>query len=335
MKASLRTIFLGVSIFALAAVLFVWQSLPVTAVTVGNDEINFITVRYDYPSTGQSTWYYQVISGRRPAISHVTFQMNLDCLDVVDAGTWDGTNLDALNSGAGQPEVGTDPTTGVTGLKFDQGFVDNEVRYYYFTVDGNYAQSSITVASKGGPGYDTALITGPSLSCQPQETPSPTPTNTPTPVPPTPTPIPTNTPTPVPPTPTPTNTPTPVPPTPTPTPTNTPTTCVTAAVDLELLVNGEDADSAPGPTVPVGSTVTWTYVVTNNGGTPLTNIAVFDQMVGATPVCTQASLGVGLSFSCERTTTAQAGQFVTTAKVTAFCDGVEVTDRDKGYYTGQ
>ncbi len=318
MKPSLRTFFLGVSIFALAAVLFVWQSLSVAAVTVGNDEINFIAVRYDYPSTGQSTWYYQVISGRRPAISHVTFQMNLDCLDVVDAGTWDGVNLDELNSGAGQPEVGTDPTTGVTGLKFDQDFADNEVRYYYFTVDGNYAQGAITVASKGGPGYDTALITGPSLSCQPQEPPSPTPTNTPTPVPPTPTP---------------TNTPTPVPPTAT--PTNTPTTCVTAAVDLELLVNGEDADSPPGPTVLVGSTVTWTYVVTNNGGTPLTNLAVFDQTVGATPVCTQASLGVGLSFSCERTTTAQAGQFATVAKVTAFCDGIEVTDLDKGYYTGQ
>jgi hypothetical protein len=40
--------------------------------------------------------------------------------------------------------------------------------------------------------------------------------------------------------------------------------------------NGTDNDGAPGPTVEVGSTVTFTYVVTNTGNVPLTNVAVVD-----------------------------------------------------------
>ena len=35
------------------------------------------------------------------------------------------------------------------------------------------------------------------------------------------------------------------------------------------LANGPDTDTPPGPHVPVGSTVTFTYVVTNTGNVPL------------------------------------------------------------------
>ena len=73
----------------------------------------------------------------------------------------------------GSPVIGTDPTTGITGLKFDEGFDDGETRYYYFTVDGNLAEDDVvTVASKGGAGYDTALITGPSTTCSPLANPA-------------------------------------------------------------------------------------------------------------------------------------------------------------------
>jgi hypothetical protein len=39
---------------------------------------------------------------------------------------------------------------------------------------------------------------------------------------------------------------------------------------------GDDADTAPGPSVPVGDTVTFNYVVTNTGEVPLANVVVVD-----------------------------------------------------------
>ncbi|HEX8202549.1 MAG TPA: hypothetical protein VF590_18875, partial [Isosphaeraceae bacterium] len=44
---------------------------------------------------------------------------------------------------------------------------------------------------------------------------------------------------------------------------------VNAGIDLVKLTNGTDNDTAPGPVVPVGSTVTFTYTVTNTGGVAL------------------------------------------------------------------
>jgi len=188
---------------------------PAAAVAVGAHNIDFIGVLYDYPVAGRSTWYYTVKSGSGPAISHVTFQANLDCLSVVDAGTW-GPQQTNLNSGAGMPTIGSDPTTNITGVKFDQGFSGGETRNYYFTVNGNYGISDITFAAKAGNGFTTAQVPGPSLDCAGVPTPTPTKTLTHTS---TPTRTPTNTATR---TSTPTSTPTKTS-TPTNTPTNTPT----------------------------------------------------------------------------------------------------------------
>lgn len=155
--------------------LLVVNFAPGLAVQVGNDEVNFLGVLYDFPTAGQSTWYYQVISGAQPAISHVSFELNLECLSVDDAGTWDGSDFSSLNSGGGSPSiVSPDPTTGVTGIKFDEGFEEGETRYYYFTVNGNYApDDNVVVASKGGNDFDTALITGPSGVCEVYVPPNP------------------------------------------------------------------------------------------------------------------------------------------------------------------
>jgi len=142
------------------------------AVTVGNDDITFVAVSNDYPGAGQSTWYYTVTSGAKPAISHINFALP-DCLSVVGAGTW-GPLRTNLTPGGGLPEVGTDPTTGVSGIKFDEGFEEGESRNYYFSVNGNYASSPILVASKGGPGFDTGMVTGPGSCGAPAATPTPT-----------------------------------------------------------------------------------------------------------------------------------------------------------------
>ena len=47
-------------------------------------------------------------------------------------------------------------------------------------------------------------------------------------------------------------------------------------IHIEKATNGVDADDAPGPLVPRGSTVAWTYQVTNAGNVPLSDVVVVD-----------------------------------------------------------
>ena len=48
------------------------------------------------------------------------------------------------------------------------------------------------------------------------------------------------------------------------------------AIDIEKLVNGQDADVATGPILAVGSTATFAYQVKNTGNVPLSNVVVVD-----------------------------------------------------------
>src|SRR5204863_335187 len=47
-------------------------------------------------------------------------------------------------------------------------------------------------------------------------------------------------------------------------------------IDIEKLVNGQDADAATGPILALGSTATFTYQVTNTGNVALSNVVVLD-----------------------------------------------------------
>ena len=48
------------------------------------------------------------------------------------------------------------------------------------------------------------------------------------------------------------------------------------ALNVVKLTNGTENNAAPGPVVPAGSTVTFSYVVTNPGNVPLSGVAVSD-----------------------------------------------------------
>ena len=43
---------------------------------------------------------------------------------------------------------------------------------------------------------------------------------------------------------------------------------------MNTFVDGQDADSAPGPTLNVGENATFVYIVTNTGNVPLSNVTV-------------------------------------------------------------
>jgi uncharacterized repeat protein (TIGR01451 family) len=118
----------------------------------------------------------------------------------------------------------------------------------------------------------------------------------------------------------------------------------TLSIDIEKATNGHDADSAPGPTVQVGSAVTWTYVVTNTGNVPLTNVTVTDdQLLSSAISCTGepggsnviASLAAGASHTCTATGTASAGQYSNLGTATGSYNGTTVTDTDPSHYFGE
>jgi uncharacterized repeat protein (TIGR01451 family) len=107
------------------------------------------------------------------------------------------------------------------------------------------------------------------------------------------------------------------------------------AVDIETLTNGQDADAAPGPGVLVGSTVNWTYVVTNTGGRELTNVNVTDDH-GVTVTCPATTLDAGLSFTCTASGVAVAGQYANVGTVNGtLADASVTTDSDPSHYFGQ
>lgn len=105
------------------------------------------------------------------------------------------------------------------------------------------------------------------------------------------------------------------------------------AISLLKKTNGTNNDSAPGIQVLVGSTVTWTYIVTNTGNVPLTDVAVSDDKIGAI-TCPATSLAVGASMTCSATGTAILGQYTNMGSVTGKGNGTTVSATNPDNYYG-
>lgn len=176
-------------VIKLAALIVVAHTIPSFAVAPvdcnagpvvsANHSVEFKGVVYDAVND-RSTWYYTVVSGNSPAISHVTYALLCADIRILDAGIWSGTVPGGIShiSKAGKPEPVSfpasakgDTTTGFSGLKFDLGFNDNQSRNYYFTLNGQYEQGIMAVAFKAGSGFTTGSVCGPSSDCDAGEAP--------------------------------------------------------------------------------------------------------------------------------------------------------------------
>jgi uncharacterized repeat protein (TIGR01451 family) len=104
-----------------------------------------------------------------------------------------------------------------------------------------------------------------------------------------------------------------------------------AGIDLEKRTNGQDADTAPGPDILVGSTVQWTYVVTNIGDTALTSLQVTDDK-GVAVSCPKTTLQPGESMTCSASGTATAGQYANVGTVSGQALGIAFTSTDPSHY---
>jgi hypothetical protein len=105
-------------------------------------------------------------------------------------------------------------------------------------------------------------------------------------------------------------------------------------IEILKLTNGEDANATPGPSIPVGDTVTWEYLVTNIGSVDLTAIVVDDDDPALKVSCPKDELAPGESMTCTASGKAKACQYTNTGSVSALSSSGEVDDSDTSHYFG-
>ncbi|HRL12812.1 MAG TPA: hypothetical protein PKX07_13095 [Aggregatilineales bacterium] len=121
------------------------------AVTLNGFTVSFTGRAYN-SSTDRTTFSY-VVSGTNtpPDLSHFDLEIPV-CADALQVVAYAPTAAVSF---------GTDPTTGVNGIKWDVPLKVNESRVYAVTLAGNVALGQVTAAVKGGPGFESGLIPGP------------------------------------------------------------------------------------------------------------------------------------------------------------------------------
>ena len=108
-----------------------------------------------------------------------------------------------------------------------------------------------------------------------------------------------------------------------------------ASIAIEKRTNGQDADTPPGPNIDAGSSVQWTYIVTNNGTVALTGVTVTDDQ-GVTVTCPKTALEPGESMTCTASGIAVAGQYANIGTATGLPpEGPSVTASDASHYFGR
>ncbi len=139
----------------------VWEALADTeaALDPQTDSLGFLSeISVLDNGDGTSTVTVALTSESAPkALSHVTFGLPSAAQASVEATAWTDGDYDS-------PSWGLDPTTGVTGLKFDaigDGLGEDgvvETHHFSFAIDNeDLSQVQMGVATKAGPGVDTSV----------------------------------------------------------------------------------------------------------------------------------------------------------------------------------
>lgn len=109
-------------------------------------------------------------------------------------------------------------------------------------------------------------------------------------------------------------------------------------IHIEKATNGVDADTLEeAPELSLGQDVTWTYVVTNTGNVPLSNVAVTDNQ-SVTPTYTGGDtdgddlLDLTETWIYEAEGTAECGKYANLGSVVGYYDVIQVTDDDPSHY---
>jgi hypothetical protein len=115
----------------------------------------------------------------------------------------------------------------------------------------------------------------------------------------------------------------------------------TPRINIEKYTNNIDADIPTGPSIPVGNTVTWDYIVTNPGRVALSNVVVTDNKLAVKPVYVSGDvngdglLQVGETWLFRATGIAVVGQYANVGTVVGTSPKQEtVTDSDPSHYFG-
>ena len=114
----------------------------------------------------------------------------------------------------------------------------------------------------------------------------------------------------------------------------------TLKIELEKDTNGQDADNPPGPLVKVGDPITWTYIVSNPGDVPLSNVSVSDSHPTVVPHYQSGDLNKDSILQTTEVWTytatgvAAAGQYENIGTVLAYSGATPATASDSSHYFG-
>lgn len=141
----------GVVVATLIEIINIPAPQPPAGLLLNGFQVSYGGRTYDGASN-QTTFSYIVAgTGTPPDLSHFDVQIPTCSPELV---------VVAYNP-ASAVSFGTDPSTGVNGIKWDSPLSTSETRTYSITFQGNIPEGSVTVAVKGGSGFQAGNLPGP------------------------------------------------------------------------------------------------------------------------------------------------------------------------------